>query len=402
MTDLNLDGESHAHSMIAAGHVDKTSDWSFSANDGDKLLGASGDDWANYGHFHLGIDRAASENTKARFKYPFGKGGTLYRSALEAIRQRAGQQNDNAIETAAGKLLEAVDAMKAASMKPKNERVHPSIDAFRQAAKTATAPIADKIRASFDTAVKAGDAAARELIFTISTASVDRMGDTIAIDGWQLDAYRKNPVVLWAHDSGMHPMARAPSIWTESAKLMARTMFVPAEMPFIGPMAECTYQMYLQGFLSATSVGFMPLKYAFTDDPQRRYGIDFLEQELFEFSCVPVPANAEALVEGKSAGIDIVPLLDWSEDQLRRSGDSARIVKLADSVLGSSGNDMVALAWAGRIIEASGRSVAPPGAVVITQERANKIAELEVAATRERLRKARERDLEAVRMRSGV
>jgi hypothetical protein len=60
-----------------------------------------------------------------------------------------------------------------------------------------------------------------------------------------------------------------------------------------------------------------PLKYAFTDDPQRRFGIDFLEQELLEFSwCVPVPANAEALVEGRAAGIDqVAPLLDWAVDK---------------------------------------------------------------------------------------
>src|SRR5262245_46070666 len=37
----------------------------------------------------------------------------------------------------------------------------------------------------------------RNYTFTISSSSVDRMGDTIAIDGWQLEAYRKNSVVLY-------------------------------------------------------------------------------------------------------------------------------------------------------------------------------------------------------------
>jgi hypothetical protein len=46
-----------------------------------------------------------------------------------------------------------------------------------------------------------------------------------------------------------------------------------------------------------------------------------LEQELLEFSAVPVPANGEALIEGRSAGIDIAPLLDWSEDQIKRAED---------------------------------------------------------------------------------
>jgi hypothetical protein len=39
MTDLNLAGESYAHSLIAAGKVDRTSAWSFDAADGNALLG---------------------------------------------------------------------------------------------------------------------------------------------------------------------------------------------------------------------------------------------------------------------------------------------------------------------------------------------------------------------------
>lgn len=31
----------------------------------------------------------------------------------------------------------------------------------------------------------------------ISTAAVDRMGDSISVQGWKLDAFKKNPVVLW-------------------------------------------------------------------------------------------------------------------------------------------------------------------------------------------------------------
>jgi len=114
MTDLNLPGESYAHSLIAAGKVDKTSSWSFSADDGNALLGKKGDDWASYGRVHLGLDRGASEKTKARYKYPFAKSGTLYRSALTAIRQRASQQNDAAIFRAAGDLLDLIDKPKAA------------------------------------------------------------------------------------------------------------------------------------------------------------------------------------------------------------------------------------------------------------------------------------------------
>lgn len=114
MSDLNLAGESYAHSLIAAGRVDKSSPWSFSADDGNALLGKGGDDWDSYSKAHLGLDRSATDKTKARYKYPFAKGGKLYRSALIAIDSRAGQQSDAAIQKAAKALLAEVDKTKSA------------------------------------------------------------------------------------------------------------------------------------------------------------------------------------------------------------------------------------------------------------------------------------------------
>ena len=35
----------------------------------------------------------------------------------------------------------------------------------------------------------------RTFTFTISSATVDRMGDTIAVDGWKLDNFKRNPIV---------------------------------------------------------------------------------------------------------------------------------------------------------------------------------------------------------------
>ena len=284
--------------------------------------------------------------------------------------------------------------------KSDDTRLFGSIEEFRQAhdAKAPAANISDaRVRASFDTEVKAGEGEGSRLItFTISTASVDRMGDTIALAGWRLENFRKNPVVLWAHDSSSLPVAKAPKLWIEGDKLKAEAEFTP---PGMARFNDTVFEMYKQGFLSATSVGFQPLKYAFTDDPTRRFGIDFLEQELLEFSCVPVPANAEALIEGKSAGIDVGPMLDWAEDQIKRCGGSARVIKLAESVLGSNADDLVALAWAERILQASGKKIIARDEVVVTRDRLAGIVKLEAKETAERLRKKRERDLDIVRAR---
>ncbi len=106
---LNTPGLTHARQLISEGKVDKTSDWSFSADDGNAMMGPDGKDYKSYGLMHLGEQGEANENTKAQFEYPYGKGAKVYRSALTAIRQRAGQQNEKDIFDAAGKLLEEID-----------------------------------------------------------------------------------------------------------------------------------------------------------------------------------------------------------------------------------------------------------------------------------------------------
>jgi capsid assembly protease len=99
--------EDHAKRLISAGKVDKSSSWSLSADEENALLGDN--DWAAYASWHLGEDDSENTKTKARYKYPFGKGGKVYRSALIAIRQRAAQQDATSIYDAAGRLVDQID-----------------------------------------------------------------------------------------------------------------------------------------------------------------------------------------------------------------------------------------------------------------------------------------------------
>jgi len=105
---LNEKGYRHARSLIKAGKVDESSSWSFSAEDGNRLLGDP-PDWENYGKWHLGIRPDTDPETKKHWVYPFGKNGKVYRSALRAIRTRAAQQNHADIFEAAGRLLAELD-----------------------------------------------------------------------------------------------------------------------------------------------------------------------------------------------------------------------------------------------------------------------------------------------------
>lgn len=153
--------------------------------------------------------------------------------------------------------------------------------------------------------------------FTISTGAVDREGDTIDPKGWELDNYRKNPVVLWAHMHSMLPVGRAPEVKVDGKRLKAAIEYTPdGEVPFNDTVRRLT----LAGYLKATSVGFNPFEWEPSQDEDRKGpfgpGFDFKRHELLEFSQVPVPANPEALIEAKSNGFDLAPIVAWAEKTL--------------------------------------------------------------------------------------
>jgi len=151
----------------------------------------------------------------------------------------------------------------------------------------------------------------RQVTFVISTAAIDREGDTIAVEGWDVENYLKNPVVLWAHRYDQLPVAKAVSVVKSSGQLKATAEFPE---PGINPLADTVFEMLRGGFLRATSVGFRPKKSVHNEE-RPGWAMDFIEQELLEFSVVPVPANPEALMEAAKgfagaigAGIDLSPL----------------------------------------------------------------------------------------------
>ena len=158
----------------------------------------------------------------------------------------------------------------------------------------------------------------RTVRFCFSDSSVDRMQDTIDAKGWDLHAFNKNPVALWAHDSSSLPVGRASNVLIEGTRLMGDIEFADvATYAF----ADTVYKLLLAKFLNAVSVGFLPLDYDWADDDEARgWGIDFKRQELLEISVVPVPANSNALAEARSKGIDTRPLVEWAERTLEGGG----------------------------------------------------------------------------------
>ena len=132
--------------------------------------------------------------------------------------------------------------------------------------------------------------------FVLSTDDVDRHGDVVSADGWRLEGYLRNPVLLWAHDYRRPAIGRAVAVWGEPRRLLAKVEFAPTAF------AQEVAALYEQGFQCGVSVGFRPMRWEERRDLRTGafLGLRYLEQELLEVSAVPVPANREALRRGVS------------------------------------------------------------------------------------------------------
>lgn len=176
-----------------------------------------------------------------------------------------------------------------------------------------------------ETCVKEVNADRREVTIAYSAESIDRDGDIIRQKGIDLKAYRKNPIVLFAHGArwgpaeGQLPIARSMKLFRsdDGLKSFSVDRFVAADIHLLG---DTVFRMLASSpaFLNAASIGFLPLKVEereLEDDEKERFwrAADFKKVEKLEHSIVPVPANSDALRGAKSAGIDIAPIKTWAE-----------------------------------------------------------------------------------------
>lgn len=148
--------------------------------------------------------------------------------------------------------------------------------------------------------VKAVDRENYKIRFVFSTAALDRYDEIVDQSGWKLDNYLKNPVVLWGHDMSKFPIGRTENM-SNQGQLEGDVIFAYNE----NPDAATAFELCAGGFLNAGSVGFQNLKWMYDEVSDV---LTFLENELFEFSIVNVPANPEALTKAldkmKEKGVD--------------------------------------------------------------------------------------------------
>jgi HK97 family phage prohead protease len=146
--------------------------------------------------------------------------------------------------------------------------------------------------------------------FIISSSNPDRDKDVIEVGGWHFENYNKNPVVLFGHNYRSLPVATGSPPRVEGDKVLSDADFAATKSD---AFAETVRQYVKAKVLRASSVGFDPLKWMFNE---QRCGYDFVEQELLEWSIVPVPANAEALQLAKDLKLDFEPIKQWAINAL--------------------------------------------------------------------------------------
>jgi hypothetical protein len=110
---LNQDAFDYARELIKQGHIiaDGRGEWSqhqSSAEEENEFIRLHG--FEEYAKWHLGINDAHGEKTKARYKFPYGDLKNIHRCALLAVEIRAAQYKHYGIENAARELREMISA----------------------------------------------------------------------------------------------------------------------------------------------------------------------------------------------------------------------------------------------------------------------------------------------------
>lgn len=124
-------------------------------------------------------------------------------------------------------------------------------------------------------------------IAVASTNSVDRHGEIVDNNGWDLKAYKKNPVILWGHDHNEPAIGVSKKTWVEGTGKQAKLMIQPL-LHDVTEKAKAIKQLVDMGIIKTLSVGFKPI-----ESPD---GVTFTKNELLEVSMVNVPANADAML----------------------------------------------------------------------------------------------------------
>lgn len=140
-----------------------------------------------------------------------------------------------------------------------------------------------------------------EMSFRIVVSTETKGRDRLVIpsSAWELDNFRKNPTVLFNHDSD-HVIGRATDIAISGKRMIATVEMAAAGTSEIVDVAR---KLVKQKMLRGASTGFRalePPEYIVVDGEIQEIRIN--RAELYEFSLTPIPAVPDALMLARSIG----------------------------------------------------------------------------------------------------
>jgi len=154
-----------------------------------------------------------------------------------------------------------------------------------------------------------------------STSGEDRQGEIVDQNGWKLDEFMTNPIIMLFHDHYQFPVAQCIELAVDgNGNLVGAIKFAVEEYE----VAKTAYLLYKGQFMRAFSVGFQNEVY---EIDQEKDTVILKENTLFEISCVNVPANAMALAYSK--GIDCSSLERASYEH--KHGKEEKNIKKTDT-----------------------------------------------------------------------
>ncbi len=145
----------------------------------------------------------------------------------------------------------------------------------------------------------------RQILDVASDETTDRVGDVIAVKGWDLAPFKHNPILQRWHLGDRLPVGIVPQIRKgkqddgRPALLALSQFFEDEDLDEEGRLMS---RLALKKLMPARSVGFLPRKTVRPDDPKERaklgigdWGVYVEECELLELSVVNVGCNPNAL-----------------------------------------------------------------------------------------------------------
>ena len=127
----------------------------------------------------------------------------------------------------------------------------------------------------------------------IAANEVSRNGDELNLRGVSFKNYRKNPVILWAHDSYQGiPIAKTVKIGHDEQGRIAADFQFNSEDEFAARVENA----WNGGFIRAASIRFMPTKVVeVLNEAGEVERVRIEESDLLEWSLVPIPADPDSV-----------------------------------------------------------------------------------------------------------